>query len=76
VLAVLAVASFIWNIYFYFSVQSDIKTAESADNSRSALSGAQEDEIRKTITRFENKKADQQSLIMNKGFKLEDPSVL
>lgn len=76
VLLIIALGSFAWNVYFYFEVQQQIAESEVVSKSRTSRVGAQNDEIQQVIEKYEKKKTDQASLISNKVYKLEDPSVL
>ncbi len=75
-LLILALCSFGWNVYFYFNIQNKIQESEVVQRTRSGLVGARQDEVQEIINMYEKKKALQSSLITNKSFRLEDPSVL
>lgn len=75
-LLILAVCSFGWNVYFYYNIQGKIKESEVVQKVRSGTVGARQDEVQEIINMYEKKKALQSTLITNKSFRLEDPSVL
>ncbi|MBU3668782.1 MAG: hypothetical protein FGM57_02325 [Candidatus Taylorbacteria bacterium] len=76
ILILVAVVSLGWNVYFYFVVQRQIAESEIVMKNKVGTSGAREDEVQEVVNQYEKRKADQTSLITNKSFKLEDPSVL
>jgi CHASE3 domain sensor protein len=75
-LFILALCSFGWNVYFYYNIQDKIKESEVVQKARSGSVGARQDEVQEIINMYEKKKTLQSSLITNKSFRLEDPSVL
>ncbi len=76
ILGFLALCSFGWNVYFYFTVQADIKAAEIGGATKNLSIGAREDEIQEIISVYEKEKTEQMELILQKNLKLEDPSIL
>ncbi len=75
-LMVLTVFSVTWNIYFYFTIQDKIRESEITQKTRTGAVGAREDDVQDVINTYEKKKSIQSSLITDKVFRLEDPSVL
>lgn len=71
----LGLVSLAWNIYFFFSVRSEIEASDrAASSAEGRLSTEQEDKLRKVIESYEAKKA-RNAEILQKGVPaLEDPA--
>ncbi len=75
-LMVLTLFSIVWNIHFYFTIQDKIRESEITQKTRTGVVGAREDDVQEVINMYEKRKNTQSSLITDKVFRLEDPSVL
>ncbi len=76
ILLILATASLVWNVYFYFNIQDKIAKSEIVQKSKVNIIGAKQNEVQEIIGVYEKKKSAQAALITEKLFRLEDPSVL
>ncbi len=75
VLALLALISLVWNIFFFFEVRSAIMQADISSSLPFVSGDAKDSEISKTLKMYEEKKARFEKLYNNRPEVLEDPAV-